>query len=129
MYEKTAAKQEPDDPGAGSRDLRELLKRVVPARYTFNRATIKHERETDEVLMYADPRLTKLTDGNRDDGAPKVVWRSKGWEGGRVLDIDSVFAPPLELHEVVVNDLNRSTTSDRDNTCVGAAPRGRPAVG
>ena len=83
------------------------LERIVPARYTFNRTTITHPRETDEKPIYGDPRLRKLTDGERDAQAPRVVWRSKGWEGGRTLDIDVTFERPADLRRIAVHSLRR----------------------
>ena len=83
------------------------LTQLEPATYTFSRETITHPQETVEEPVYADPKLTKLVDGDKDLAARKNVWRCKGWEGGRVLDIDFAFPQPVELHQVLVHSLRR----------------------
>ena len=91
-----------------SADLeRDAIKPIVPERYTFNRETLRHPQETDKKPVYADPRLAKLTDGMKDASARRVVWRSKGWESGRVLDLDFTFAQPVDLRRIVVHSLRR----------------------
>ena len=86
---------------------RDAIKPIVPERYTFNRETLKHPQETDKKPVYTDPRLAKLTDGMKDASARRVVWRSKGWESGRVLDLDFTFAQPVDLRRIVVHSLRR----------------------
>lgn len=91
----------------GAERDRDGIKPIVPGRYTFNRETLKHPQETDEQPIYADPKFGKLTDGKMNAAARKVVWRSKGWEGGRVLDLDFTFAQPVDLRRTTVHSLRR----------------------
>ena len=92
---------------AGQDSARDGLTQVVPVRYSFSRDTIRHPDETDENPIYADPRLQKLTDGQWDTSARRVVWCCKGWQDGPVLDLRFVFGQPLDLRRVVVHSLRR----------------------
>ena len=105
------------------------VKRVAPSGYTFNRETLKHPRETEAKPIYGDPTRSKLIDGKKGPRDGKVIWRCKGWGGGRHLDIDFTFRQPVSLRKVVLVSLRRRAYAVQRVQVLGRTAEGEAILG